>query len=304
MKALQESEFTQALQAEIAGASAETSFGAKTFLEADDAEQEVDGLPSASPAGKKRAFSGEVPTSEKKGKFFDANEEAMKLRSKAKHELEELQSKCDDTTNQANETLAGADSLIKIDEEMFKERVLTLKHRAKLLIEVATGTNESLKKAVSDVLVACSQDYSLVPLPRPVLDALVSLRGIAGEIPVLGQSQLTQEELTASFEKWQALKWPVTNVVNACVSSINGLQSARTAKKRHEDSLHKKALAKAKARAKEAAKAATTRTPSPANSGSKQESLYKIFDLSFEKNIWMCKGRPWALTSMIILFRL
>ena len=164
----------------------------------------------------------------------------MKLRSKAKHELEELQSKCDDTTNQANETLAGADSLIKIDEEMFKERVLTLKHRAKLLIEVATGTNESLKKAVSDVLVACSQDSSFAPLPRPVLDALVSLRGMAGEIPVLGQSQLTQEELTASFEKWQALKWPVTNVVNACVSSINGLQSARTAKKRHEDSLHKK----------------------------------------------------------------
>ena len=81
---------------------------------------------------------------------------------------------------------------------MFKERVLTLKHRAKLLIEVATGTNESLKKAVSDALVACSQDSSPVPLPRPVLDALVSLRGFAGEIPVLGQSQLTQEELTRS----------------------------------------------------------------------------------------------------------
>ena len=79
-----------------------------------------------------------------------------------------MQTKCEDTTNQANEALAGADALAKINEEMFKERVLTLKHRAKLLIEVATGTNDSLKKAVSDVLAACSQESALVPLPRPV----------------------------------------------------------------------------------------------------------------------------------------
>lgn len=211
-KALAGGDILAAFASEMGTAS--TGFSAKEYLnkilEADASDASVAstvGESTCSGAG------GEVPgqggASSKKAKFFDAAEEALKVKAKASRELGSIIEKVDDTTNALHEALAEEDELVKVDKHLFAERYHIMRSRAHLLKDATESLNqEEFARALTDLTSNCMKDGVPSPMPQVVLAKLICVKVlgcrlglVASILSCFGQSQneTKREKLVSNF---------------------------------------------------------------------------------------------------------